>query len=54
MADIKVGSVVILKSGGPLMTVEIVTGGVLTCVWFDGSNLMRENIKSELVDLQEG
>jgi uncharacterized protein YodC (DUF2158 family) len=30
-----VGSVVQLKSGGPLMTVMTVSGGEVACTWFD-------------------
>jgi len=43
MADIKIGDVVILKSGGPAMTVQNIGDYSpmgpkpgLSCVWFDG------------------
>lgn len=36
MADLKVGSVVKLKSGGPYMTVTDLNGrGGVACTWFD-------------------
>jgi uncharacterized protein YodC (DUF2158 family) len=38
MADISIGEVVVLKSGGPRMTVELIKEGeprILTCRWFD-------------------
>jgi uncharacterized protein YodC (DUF2158 family) len=35
----KVGDVVMLKSGGPTMTVgSIAPGGVIECLWFDKNN----------------
>jgi uncharacterized protein YodC (DUF2158 family) len=41
----KVGDVVKLKSGGPAMTVEVVTkateGHLVRCVWFDGAEAKR-------------
>jgi uncharacterized protein YodC (DUF2158 family) len=34
----KVGDKVKLKSGGPVMTVESISNGNVTCVWFAGSD----------------
>jgi uncharacterized protein YodC (DUF2158 family) len=31
----KVGSSVVLNSGGPKMTVEHIDGSVVKCIWFD-------------------
>ena len=50
MANFKPGDVVMLKSGGPYMTVSSVSSGVgitsvspgdLYCCWFDGSTVQR-------------
>lgn len=40
MAVFKVGNLVVLKSGGPVMTVEEVFGGDrIKCPWFSGKKL---------------
>lgn len=62
MATFQVGDVVELKSGGPTMTVEKV--GRLarsmaeayegaSCVWYDGSKMIRENFPIEALDKVE-
>jgi uncharacterized protein YodC (DUF2158 family) len=33
--EAKVGDVVVLKSGGPPMTIESITGDRINCVWID-------------------
>ena len=38
MANLKVGDVVQLKSGGPLMTVRAIEENSVFCVWFDGKD----------------
>jgi uncharacterized protein YodC (DUF2158 family) len=38
MSNFNPGDQVILKSGGPVMTVETVDGGIVTCIWFDGKS----------------
>jgi uncharacterized protein YodC (DUF2158 family) len=44
-AEMEIGDVVQLKSGGPTMTVEVVTketaGPVIRCMWFDNAELKR-------------
>lgn len=42
--DIKVGGLVVLRSGGPVMTVMRVVDrrGLLTVVWFDGETKMMD------------
>jgi uncharacterized protein YodC (DUF2158 family) len=37
MSNFNIGDVVVLKSGGPKMTVDRVEGGNMVCVWFDGN-----------------
>lgn len=49
-----VGDVVILKSGGPKMTVfEVGTGGreEIICGWFEGSQLFKSTFTFESVEL---
>ena len=35
--NVTVGDVVMLKSGGPTMTIEEIGGGRARCVWFEGT-----------------
>ena len=58
MGVFKEGDVVILKSGGPLMTVkslgEFATKGLINgvaCVWFDGNNLKEAVFNAAAVEL---
>lgn len=37
----KIGDVVQLKSGGPLMTVQKVRTDEVDCMWFDGNTLIK-------------
>ncbi len=53
--EIKVGDVVQLKSGGPLMTVEgkgILVGPYtnFTCTWFDGSTRMKDEFSAAILE----
>jgi uncharacterized protein YodC (DUF2158 family) len=51
MGDIKIGDVVMLKSGGPKMTVEYeVSDLMVKCVWFVGTTLNRGEFKMVLLD----
>lgn len=34
--SIEIGDIVILKSGGPRMTVHVIYEGEVDCDWFDG------------------
>lgn len=65
MSAFQKGDVVLLKSGGPLMTVESVGafGGGMSgkaafegakCVWFEGNNVKREAFPNEVLDKYEG
>lgn len=48
--NIEAGSVVMLKSGSPLMTVRWVEGSEAFCNWFDG--LQEKGHKFALVQLE--
>jgi len=41
--QIEAGDVVVLKSGGPDMTVKWVSGGECYCEWFDGKKVTGSN-----------
>lgn len=43
--DINAGDIVILKSGGPDMTVEWIEAGAAYCVWFDGKKQNAEHFR---------
>ena len=43
MSDLKVGDVVRLKSGGPVMTVAKMGDGYVICQWFDEKKMRRAN-----------
>lgn len=57
MADLKIGDVVTLKSGGPSMTIEdigeyrYVTKAL--CTWFDGNKKISDTFKLEALELDE-
>lgn len=38
----KVGDVVMVKAGGPTMTLEEITTKNFICVWFEGNDLYRD------------
>lgn len=52
MNGFRVGDTVMLKSGGPTMTVaEVNDNGSLFCIWFDGKNERKQNsFKAETLD----
>ncbi len=51
----KVGDVVVLKSGGPQMTVEEIENNFVYCTWFDGQKERQKDSFSEstLEDVKE-
>lgn len=52
MSDqVQAGSVVVLKSGGPDMTVKWVEGSECYCEWFDGKKVVGSNFEVTSVRL---
>lgn len=50
MEKLKIGEVVMLRSGGPKMTVEFTPDDYnVKCVWFQGTTLHRGEFKVELL-----
>jgi|TARA_Y100001001_G_scaffold161935_2_gene187395 uncharacterized protein YodC (DUF2158 family) len=43
------GDVVQLKSGGPRMTVEAVSDGTVSCIWFEQSHQLRDEFPEILL-----
>lgn len=54
MTDLKfkIGEQVMLLSGGPFMTVERVTNGIVSCVWFVANDVRREGFGEALLELR--
>ncbi|WP_081997765.1 YodC family protein [Wocania ichthyoenteri] len=52
MNDLKVGDVVVLKSGGPSMTIYQI-GNDVSCKWFDGNELKYGGFVKEELELEE-
>lgn len=47
-SNFAVGDVVVLKSGGPLMTVDVVNEqGHVRCIWFEGSSVQGALFRAE-------
>lgn len=55
MEKFEVGKVVILKSGGPFMTIEGVRelDKIVECIWFDGSHVVRAMFRYETLNCSE-
>ena len=47
MDELKEGEVVVLKSGGPPMTISQISGYMATCLWFDFVNPNWSDVHSE-------
>lgn len=45
----KLGTIVVLKSGGPDMTVESIGKNGVTCAWFVGKRLTRATLRPEML-----
>ena len=52
--DFKLGDVVQLKSGGPSMTVEAISGNDVVCIWFDKMKAHRKSFPAIAVEKNEG
>ena len=46
----KIGETVRLRSGGPLMTVELVKGEYVDCAWFEGKTMRREIFNQSTIE----
>lgn len=53
MADFKVGDVVQLKSGGPVMTITYIDGGKAVCEWFDNNTPASSTYPVEAIEKYE-
>jgi uncharacterized protein YodC (DUF2158 family) len=51
MADFKIGDVVQLKSGGPIMTVTRVDDGLIDCVYFNKEKLEQVTLERETIQI---
>ncbi len=54
MNGLKVGNLVRLKSGGPLLTVTAVDGDTVTCQWFDDKKLGVATFPKDTLVLEDG
>jgi uncharacterized protein YodC (DUF2158 family) len=50
METFQIGDVVLLKSGGPKMTVDnVLPDGTISCTWWDGKQMNYGAFKSEML-----
>lgn len=50
MEDFEIGDVVVLRSGGPKMTVHgLVSDGDVVCQWFESNEVHEENFPKEVL-----
>lgn len=50
----KIGDIVLLKSGGPIMTVQSIKDETIYCTWFDDNNIRKqEYFNTETLKLKE-
>jgi len=45
------GDLVVLKSGGPKMTIEKIGNPLVFCAWFKGDDRVRDNFHPEALEL---
>jgi uncharacterized protein YodC (DUF2158 family) len=50
---IEAGSTVVLKSGGPLMTVKWIDGTEVYCEWFDGKKLVGDKFLTTSLEISD-
>ncbi|MCW5519407.1 DUF2158 domain-containing protein [Aureitalea sp. L0-47] len=53
MDELKVGDVVVLKAGGPSMTIYQINGNDVGCKWFDGNELKHGGFVTQELELDE-
>ena len=53
MNELKVGDVVVLKAGGPSMTIYQINGNDVGCKWFDGNELKYGGFVTQELELDE-
>lgn len=55
MENLKAGDVVVLKSGGPKMTISKIHQNheFVTCTWFDGSNVKSHDFVTKALKIYE-
>lgn len=53
-SPLKAGDTVRLKSGGPLMTISVISAATVFCVWFDGKKKMVEKFNRESLKPDDG
>lgn len=53
MSDFKIGSIVVLKSGSPEMTVKKITRGRILCSWFEKDEIKQGEFQKDMLDKKE-
>jgi uncharacterized protein YodC (DUF2158 family) len=51
---LKPGDVVVLKSGGPRMTIKFIENGEAACSWFENGRVSERRFGLEMLEAQNG